>query len=306
MPKSGKSTASKGRKTVEDKIKKEELTNNKLSIKASKETSSFKVLSTSFRVLFSEWPTTLKLILIYAVISLLFSGGVLSASAVKQLVTNSGNHGFFSSGVSVFSNLISSSLTSSTTGGGIQTVLFVVFSIVIIWYLRKIYSGKTPTVRDTLYKSPYSLIPFFIVFVLLIVELIPLFIGSYLYNVIFNDAIAVGAFEKTIWGIVILILVLISLYLALSSIFSIYIVTLPDMRPFQAIRSSWGLVKKRRWFVFRKVLFILFFLLVAAGFISIVFINVIPFISGWVFLFVTITSVAIGHSYMYSLYRKLI
>ena len=271
--------------------------------------SSYKLARDCIDVLYKNWRTVAVILLIYFILTLMLSSGIASSSNISQIKSHisSSAHGGNSSvktGFSIFSSLIGSTLTSSISTGDSQTLLFIVFSLVIIWLLRQFYLGKNPMARDALYKSLYPLIPFFLIFLLLCVELVPATVGTYIYALAFTGDVVAGGIEKVAWVIILLGLIILSLYLFVSSVFALYIVTLPDMRPVKALRSSWGLVKKRRLIYYRKVLFLPVFLAVAISLITIFFIIILPSIAGWVFLLLIISSVAVSHSYMYALYRE--
>ena len=151
---------------------------------------------------------------------------------------------------------------------------------------------------------PQWLIPFFLIVLLLFVELIPASVGTYIYALASSGNVVAGGFEKFVWVILLACLIILSLYLFVSSVFALYIVTLPDMRPVKALRSSWGLVKKRRLLFFRKVIFLPVSLAIVISLITVFFIILIPPIAGWVFLLLIISSVLVSHSYMYALYRE--
>ena len=108
------------------------------------------------------------------------------------------------------------------------------------------------------------------------------------------------------WGILLFLFVLLSLYMITSSIFALYIVTLPDMTPMQALRSARNLVRFRRWTVMRKVLFLPLSLVVIGGLLLIPIIIFLTPIAEWVYFGLTMMSLAFIHSYIYTLYRELL
>ncbi len=65
------------------------------------------------------------------------------------------------------------------------------------------------------------------------------------------------------------LLALASLYMICSSIFALYIVTLPDMTPMKALRSARELVRYRRFTILRKLLFLPLGLLILAALVMI-------------------------------------
>ena len=151
----------------------------------------------------------------------------------------------------------------------------------------------------------YPLIPFVLVLMVIGLQLVPLLVGSALYSAVINNGIAVMAIEKIIWAIGCFLLALLSLYMICSSIFALYIVTLPDMTPFKALRSARQLVLHRRWTVLRKVLFLPVALLIIAALIMVPLVILLTPLAQWIFFALTMFGIAIVHSYMYNLYREL-
>jgi hypothetical protein len=302
MPKTGKKPTSKPKKPQKTKP----ISNEPKVIETAP-----KLLRQSVEILYKQKKTTSLLLLIYLLAMLLFSSGLVTISTTSQLRssitgTNHGVRPSLSSGLSVFDSLVKSTISSSSINSGAQTVLFVIFSLGIIWFLRYLYLKKQPKVRDILYNSQTALIPFFLEITLIFLEIIPALLATYIYSVTLTTGVAANGFEKLIWALICLALLFVSFYLVMSSIFSLYIVTLPNMRPIGALKASWALVKKRRSLIFRKLLFIPLVLIIGIGLISVLFILLIPPLAGWLFLSLTVISVAIAHSYVYALYRELI
>jgi len=102
------------------------------------------------------------------------------------------------------------------------------------------------------------------------------------------------------------LLALLSLYMVSSSVFALYIVTLPDMTPMRALRSARDLVANRRWSVVRKIIIIPIIFLVLAAVIMIPVILFLTPIAPWMMFALFMIAIAIFHSYMYALYRALL
>jgi len=179
-------------------------------------------------------------------------------------------------------------------------------SLVIIWALRQVLAGHAIRARDAFYKGTYPLIQFILVLLVIGLQLVPMLLGSWLYGAIINNGIAYTSFEKLIWLIVLILSVLISLYLISSSIFALYIVTLPDMTPLKALRSAKKLVKNRRWLALRKVLFLPLAILLLGAVVMIPLILILTAMAEWIFFALSLVTLLVAHSYMYSLYRELL
>src|SRR5690606_30124855 len=99
---------------------------------------------------------------------------------------------------SLFSALISGAGTASGEAAGVyQTVLFVVMSLVIIWALRQTFDGKShPTLRQAFYSGPGQLVPYILVLLVIVLQLLPALIGVTIYSLVVSNGIAVGAVEQ--------------------------------------------------------------------------------------------------------------
>jgi len=251
------------------------------------------------------------LLVIYYLLTVLFVRGLATSLNLIQfksnyLVTTRGGTNV-GSDFSGLGHVISSSFSGvSGYGGLIQSMLFVVFSLIFIWTLREILKGNKVTARDGLYNSQTPLIQFVLILALLFLEFIPILVGIFLYTIIFGDGIAANSIEKTGWYIIIFLLVVATFYLLISTLFALYIVTIPGVRPIQALRSSWNLVKNRRLIIFRKVLFLFVALLIIVGSLSILSIAVVPKVADFIYYGLMIIAVLIAHSYLYHLYRDLL
>lgn len=210
-------------------------------------------------------------------------------------------------GFALFTQLLGTSTTLSATASIYQVLVTLVASLALIWTLRQVY-GKVPDVRvrDAYYQGMYPLIPFLIVLAVLVVQLLPMAIGGAVFTTVVRNGIAATGLEIALWGTGFFVLTLVSLYLIVSSLFALYIVSLPNMVPMQALRSASQLVQGRRWLVLRKILVLVFILFALAAVIMIPLILVVTPIVGWAFFVLTLAALAVAHSYMYGLYRLLI
>ncbi|MDL2341912.1 MAG: hypothetical protein QFB87_02455 [Patescibacteria group bacterium] len=249
--------------------------------------------------------------LVYGLLNVVLAqglGGTDVGSLKNQLgQVFTGNTGALTSSLVVFASLIGSAGNSSNgTAGAYQLFLALIASLAVIWALRQTTAGAKFRVRDAYYRGMYPLVPFVLVLLVVVIQLLPLAIGSTIYNVVLTQGIAVTGLEKAIWGVVFASLALLSLYLLSSSLFGLYIVTLPDMTPLKALRSARQLVRGRRWTVLRKILFVVPLLLLAAAVIMIPFILLLTVVAKYIFFLLTVFALVAVHGYMYTLYRELL
>lgn len=210
-------------------------------------------------------------------------------------------------GLSLFGYLLSSSGGATTERGSTyQNILLILVSMIVIWTIRQIMANKKPTVKESFYRGTGPFIPFVLVLLVVGVQLIPLVIGAWIYGNIVGGGIAISVLEKVIWGIVFFLFSLLSLYLASSSVFALYIVNLPGVTPLQALRSARILVKNRRFQIMRKVLYLPFMLIIIGAVLMVPVLMLSPIIAVWLYMILSASALVIVHIYMYSLYRSLL
>lgn len=266
----------------------------------------FKITKNSLDVLIINKKLFAGIMLIYGIIYILFIQGITNL-AVNNSLSLTGPSKIFD-GVGTFAQVLSgtSQSSSSPSGSSFQAFMLIIVTLVIIWTLRQIYNGSKVRVRDGYYKAMYPLIPFILILLFIGLELLPMLIGSTLYNVVISEGIAVNAFEK-IFAVVILIgLIMLSLYWISSSIFALYIVTLPDMAPISSLRSAKRLVKGRRLTVFLKLIYLPILITLVTTFATLPFIFIYPKLITLVIFIVSLFVIVFVNSYLYSLYRELI
>lgn len=198
------------------------------------------------------------------------------------------------------------SSTNTVNGGLYETVLLIICSLAVIWVLRQSQAKKPIGVKMAFYRGMYPLVPFVLVVAVIGLQLIPTAVASYLYTLLIGGGIAIGFLEKSIALIALLVVFLWSLRAITGSIFALYIVTLVDMTPMRALRSAKNLVRGRRLMIWRKLLFLPVFIIIASSVIILPFMLFLPSIVIWVFFVITTAWLPVIHAYLYSLYRELL
>ena len=217
------------------------------------------------------------------------------------------NPGNLRTGVDLLNVLIGTgNSASSEVGAAYQGILLILFSLATIWALRQISTGAVVRLRETFYKGMYPLVPFLLVLIVMVVQLLPVYLGLMIYSVVISGGVAVTWLEQVLWLCLVLLLVVWSLYMICSSVFALYIATLPDVTPMQALRSARHLVRYRRWTVMRRLLFFPFVLLVVGAAMLLPVVIWLTPVAEWLFVVIAVASPLFFHAYMYSLYRELI
>ncbi|CAN5164743.1 hypothetical protein BH09PAT3_BH09PAT3_3980 [soil metagenome] len=244
------------------------------------------------------------IVAIYGLLNIIFVtglGGSVDVAAIRNEYSSQ-----FIGGLSAYTQLISTSTTSSDKATGVyQFLLFILVSLALIWALREVYAKNKIKARDAYYKGMYPLVPCLIVLAVICLQLLPVVIGSSVYQAVVTNGTAKNGAEIITWATVAIALSLVSLYFLASSIFAFYIASLPDMAPRQALRSAKKLVKGRRWMVLRKLLFLPVVLMAVMTILILPLAILIPILAPFGFLLLGPLLIAIAHSYLYTLYREL-
>lgn len=279
---------------------------------ASKLTGSFRLFGRSIKELIANWRIIGGILLIAVALNFLFVKQMnirVGIEEVRQEINTlvGGNDGGWAMGATLFSLMLGSAASTSSEAASIyQLLLFVLLSLVTIWALRQIHAKAKLSVKDAFYKSTYPLIPFLLVMFVICLQLVPLLIGSSLYGIVTANGLAVTTPEQILWLLLFALLALLSLYMVSSSLFALYIVTLPDMTPMKALRSARQIVRYRRWSIMRKVLFLPIALVVIAAAIIVPLIVVYAPLAEWVFFVLTSAGLIVFHGFLYNLYRELL
>lgn len=206
----------------------------------------------------------------------------------------------------IFAQLIGANSSTADSSGLYQIILLVLFSLVLIWIFRQSSAGNKPKAKDAFYQGMYPIIPFLLVLLVMLLEVVPAILGSDLYSATVTSGVASSGYEKAVWIILTGLLVLLSAYLLFSSIFALYIVTLPGMTPMKALRSSRQLVFSRRLSLIRKLLFLIVIFILVLVLLVVPTIYFAAVIAPWLYFTLSIASVVVVHAYLFSIYKELL
>lgn len=262
------------------------------------------------RPLTKHWKLFGGIVLLYGILNLIFVQS-LGSSADIQAVTSAldkhfkGGVGKVGSGLSAFAYLLGASAGTSQ-GGAYQSIIVIVVSLSLIWVLRREGALAEVRVRDAFYRAMTPLVPFALILCIIALQLAPFLLGAGLYNTAVSNGIADATVVRLVFLLLFGLLAFWSLYMVSGSIMSMYIVTLPEMTPFAAFRSSRALARRRRWMVMRKLLFLPIVLLVPTAIIMLPILMFATALAPWIFFALTMIALAVFHSYMYTLYQALL
>ena len=238
------------------------------------------------------------------------SGFTFDMEYVKEelFIATSGNIEAIISFITIYASLISSlTATADEISNFYQTLIYVLFSLALIWLIRKQHSRiRNVTVKQSFYSGMTPLIPFLGVILILVLEMLPVVFGTTLLSSAYeSDAIRSNT-DILIFSIVFILTFILSVYLLAGSIFALYIVTIPGVGPLVAVRSSLQLLRIHRWRILLRVVRF-YFELILLGFIAILpFIIWLPRYAEIAFFIMGSLSFGIMHVYMYKLYKSIL
>ena len=274
--------------------------------------SAWRLAKTAAQTLWQHKRLFIGITLVYALLDVILVQGLSGGTDVSTLKhtlsqASAGHFGGLGPGLRIFVVLLGSAGSSTSAAASVyQLFLVLIASLAVIWALRQVLAGSMVRVRDAFYRGMYPLVPFILVILAIILQLVPLLLGAAVYSLVINNGIAVSLVEKLAWSVAYLLLALWSLYMVSASLFALYVVTLPDMAPRKALRSARELVRHRRWTVLRKILCLPIILLIVAAVIMLPVIAWLTPLTRWLFFLLTTFSLVAVHAYMYTLYRELL
>lgn len=282
-----------------------------LAKKKSELSTGLQLVSISVSRLRQHWRLLFGIGLIYMILNIVFASGIGNLSSEVNIVkanlqNGSGNHPLVG-GVSGFLQLVFTSGASSTgAGSAFQSALIVVTSLAIIWALRQAVAGKQVTVKQAFYNCTSQLVPFLLVLAVMIIQILPITLGAAVVASIFTSVGIISGFWIVLFAAILIGLYGWTMYMLSSSVFALYIVTLPGVQPRQALKSAKELVSYRRSLVLRKVLFLPLIMLVAFGIVVVPLIIYATVAVTAVFYVLSTLSLLFALTYLYSLYKELI
>ncbi len=219
-----------------------------------------------------------------------------------------GSTGKAAASLALFGVLIGSSGASGVSANAsvYQTIITLMTALAVVWVVRHHAVAYRLRIRDGFYRGMYPLVPLIGVLMVISLQLSPLAVAGWLYSTVIVGGIAVAAVEVVLWFILILLLTTLSLYMVISSLFALIIVTLPDMTPMRALRSARQLVLHRRWQVVRHCIVFCILSVCALGLVMLPFLLWLTAIAEWVFFVLSACLAVWAVVYVYSLYTELL
>lgn len=212
-------------------------------------------------------------------------------------------------GFGLFVFLLGNASSPQTEAASIyQALLLAIVSLALIWAFRQLHENPNKQIymRQAYYRGTASFVPFMLVLFVIGLQLLPAMIGSSIYQRVITSGLAASNIEAFAWLVLLSLTLLLSMYLITSSLMALYIVSLPNITPMQALYSARELVRHRRWTVMRKILFLPLVLILLAALIFLPLLLFATVIAEVLFFIFTVICIGVVNAYMYQLYRSLL
>lgn len=219
----------------------------------------------TFRVIFKNWRLFLPLIAIAVVVAIAFIG-LMNEASYRQFQTildqtteqmEKGDIGIVAkSGLLLISTITTGGLSgeSSESGTVFAVLIFLILWLTTIFIVRQRLAGRKIKLRDALYNSMTPLISSFVVFVVAVIQCVPIFLLIIVYSAAVQTEFLATPFYALVFFIFAALMILLSGYLLSSSLMALVAVSAPGLYPMQALRTASELMMGRRVkFVLRLV-----------------------------------------------------
>lgn len=211
----------------------------------------------AFRVLFKNWKLFLPLLILSVLMAVVFVGLMSEESyrqfqdILDQTTTQLGTGeigNFAKSGLL----LISTITTGGLSGGSSESaVIFAILIFLIIWLttiflIRHRLAGHKIKLRDGLYNAMSPLLATLVLFVIILIQCVPIFLLIIVYSAAVQTNFLATPFYALVFFIFAMVMILISGYLLSSSLMALVAVTAPGLYPMQALNAASDLMMGRR------------------------------------------------------------
>ncbi len=202
------------------------------------------------------------LILIYAIMTIVL-GGITSQDTYSQIsdLIKQGN------GTAVWGSIGDAAiLLASAFAGGSGTLtadqqvylglLLILAWLTTVWLLREVLAGKRPKFRDGLYSAGAPLVSTVLVFIVALLQLLPIGIVALIYAGLSSVGLLDGGFGLMLFSLFAALVATLTLYWMTSTFIGMVVVTLPGMYPIRALRSAGDLVVGRRLRILYRIVWL--------------------------------------------------
>lgn len=263
----------------------------------------------------------IRFILIFLALSTLFIGAlqVDNITSVNQVIDSA------NSGTDIFGPVSRAAVTvgSSIMGAlnnnlsDVQYVyvsaLIIIAMLTVIWLLRHQLAGKKLKVRDGLYAAAAPIAAEYVLVVVGIAQLIPAALATLIYVSATTSGILDGGIETAMFSLALLFIVVLTLYFMTTTLFAMFIASIPGTYPMQAYHAARKIVVGQRLRLLLRLLWMVIILLAVWFIVLVPLVIVVNSIGGgssWAipiaYQLMVASSIVYATAYGYLLYRRMI
>lgn len=225
--------------------------------------------ASTFKIVFKNWKLFLPLITIAVVAAIVFVG-LMSESTYQQFQevldqtteqVEAGDIGVVAkSGLLLISTITTGGLSgeASESGTVFAILIFLILWLTTIFILRHRLAGHKIKLRDALYNAMTPLISSFVIFMVTVIQCIPILLLIIVYSAAYKTDFLATPLYALAFFIFAVLMILLSGYMLSSSLMALIAVSVPGLYPMRALRTASELMMGRRIkFVLRVVSLVL-------------------------------------------------
>lgn len=275
-----------------------------------------------FRVLWKRKWLYVRFVVLYVVMSILMVGAAQAGNigSVNQVIdTANGSSG-------VIGPVLRAAMTVGTSISGAlnnnfsdvqylyMSALYILSLLTIIWLVRQQLAGNTVVVRDGLYTASAPIASEYVLVGVGILQLIPAALATLVYMSATSLGILDGGIETAMFSVALFLVVTLTLYFMTTTLFAMFIASLPGTYPLHAYRAARRIVAGQRMRLLFRLLWLVIVILLGWFVVLVpVVIIVNSFVAGGSSVVIPIAvqimtgaSFVYGTAYAYLLYRRMI
>ena len=211
----------------------------------------------TFKTLFKNWKLFLPLLIVSVVMAVAFVG-LMSEDTYQQFqkILDQTTEQMGSGDIGVVAKsgllLISTVTTGGLSGGSSEAaavfavLIFLMIWLVTIFLLRHIKAGKKVKFRDALYNSMAPLVSSLVVFLVAVLQCVPIFLFVIALSAAIQTDFLATPFYALVFFIFASLMFLLSGYLLSSTLMAFVAVSAPGLYPMKALRIAAELMQGRR------------------------------------------------------------
>lgn len=223
----------------------------------------------TFGMIFRNWKVFLPFLILVVIIYIALVGmmnqddyadyqGILDQTSMQVAGGDIGS--FAKAGLLLISTVTSGGLSGESSESAIvfAVLIFIVIWLVTIFLIRHIKAGHNVKLRDALYNSMAPFISSLVIFLIALIQCIPLIILIVVLSAAIQTDFLATPFYALVFFLFATVMLLISGYLLSSSIIALVAVSAPGLYPLRALRSASDLMMGRRTkFIIRLIALII-------------------------------------------------